>query len=183
MRGTLSPWCTSAPSCWKRPSLLGWELLWRWGFGIPAAAILFYQGAHIAASVSLDQESLSGLSLSDPLAGWTAADASQPRPLSAAVGTPPSGWDRCWPWPGRLRPGWAATQCCSALTRHCARLRSLSSCCNCCASRPWSLPAWAGTAPSAGPRIQHWVAPRPTWWPGVPGSSAFRWASSFSGHC
>jgi hypothetical protein len=53
--------------CWKRPTLLGWELLWRWGFGIPAAAILYQQGLHIAASVSLDQGSLSNLSLSDPL--------------------------------------------------------------------------------------------------------------------
>jgi hypothetical protein len=53
--------------CWKRPSLLGWELLWRWGFGIPAAAILYQQGVRIAASVSLSQESLSNLSLSDPL--------------------------------------------------------------------------------------------------------------------
>jgi hypothetical protein len=55
--------------CWKRPSLLGWELLWRWGFGIPAAAVLYQQGsrvyqATIAATSSLD---LSGLSLSDPV--------------------------------------------------------------------------------------------------------------------
>ncbi len=54
--------------CWKRPGLLGREILWRWGFGIPAAAILYLQGAHIAASSSLNQESLSNLSLSDPLA-------------------------------------------------------------------------------------------------------------------
>jgi hypothetical protein len=40
------------------------ELLWRWGFGIPAAALLYYQGVHIAAAVSPD---LSGLSLSDPM--------------------------------------------------------------------------------------------------------------------
>lgn len=53
--------------CWKRPSLLGWELLWRWGFGIPAAAILYHQGVRIIAGVSLNQESLSNLSLSDPL--------------------------------------------------------------------------------------------------------------------
>jgi hypothetical protein len=54
--------------CWRRPSLLGWELLWRWGFGIPAAAILYHQGARLVTSVSLSQESLSSLSLSDPLA-------------------------------------------------------------------------------------------------------------------
>jgi hypothetical protein len=54
--------------CWKHRSLLGWELLWRWGFGIPAAAVLYYQLVHIMVSVPLNQESLSSLSLSDPLA-------------------------------------------------------------------------------------------------------------------
>jgi hypothetical protein len=51
-------------ACWKRPDLLGRELLWRWGFGIPAAALLCYQAVRIAAGVSPD---LSGLSLSDPM--------------------------------------------------------------------------------------------------------------------
>jgi len=51
-------------ACWRRPGLLSRELLWRWGFGIPAAALLYYQGVHIAAAVSPD---LSGLSLSDPM--------------------------------------------------------------------------------------------------------------------
>jgi hypothetical protein len=50
--------------CWKRPGLLGRELLWRWAFGIPAAVIFCYQGVRIAAAVSPD---LSGLSLSDPM--------------------------------------------------------------------------------------------------------------------
>jgi hypothetical protein len=53
--------------CWKRPSLLGWELLWRWGFGIPAAALLYVQGRIIAARVSLSPQSLSNFSLSDPM--------------------------------------------------------------------------------------------------------------------
>ena len=48
-------------ACWKRPSLLGWELLWRWSFGIPAAALVGYQAARLLAGVSL-----SNLSLSDP---------------------------------------------------------------------------------------------------------------------
>jgi hypothetical protein len=42
---------------------LGWELLWRWGFGIPAAAILYYQGARIVAGVPVR---LSDFSLQDP---------------------------------------------------------------------------------------------------------------------
>jgi hypothetical protein len=68
--------------CRKHPGLLGRELLWRWGFGIPAAAILYHQGARIAASVSLNQESLSNLSLSDPLA------AGQQLTVAAAALTP-----------------------------------------------------------------------------------------------
>jgi hypothetical protein len=75
--------------CWKRPGLLGWELLWRWGFGIPAAAILYYQGAHVAASSSLNQESFSNLSLSDPLGTGqqltAAAAALSPLVLRAAL--------------------------------------------------------------------------------------------------
>ncbi len=63
MRGTQSLLHVCAV-CWKRPSLLGWELLWRWGFGIPAAAILYYQVVRIVSSVPAG---LSGLSLSDPL--------------------------------------------------------------------------------------------------------------------
>jgi hypothetical protein len=51
-------------ACWKRPNVLGWELLWRWGFGIPAAAILYYQASRIAANVPA---ALAGLSLTDPV--------------------------------------------------------------------------------------------------------------------
>jgi hypothetical protein len=60
VRGTQSLLYICA-ACWKRPSLLGWELLWRWGFGLPAAAILYYQATRITAGVSLD------VSLNDPL--------------------------------------------------------------------------------------------------------------------
>jgi hypothetical protein len=87
--------------CWKRPGLLGWELFWRWGFGIPAAAILYYQGAHIAASGSLNQEGFSNLSLSDPLAAGqqltAAAAALSPLVLRAAL----------W-WGPILAVAWAA---------------------------------------------------------------------------
>ena len=63
MRGTQSLVYVCA-ACWKRPSLLGWELLWRWGFGIPAAAILSYEGAKILGAVALDRNTVS---LTDPL--------------------------------------------------------------------------------------------------------------------
>lgn len=33
--------------CWRRPSLLGLELLWRWAFGIPLTAAVGWAGWHI----------------------------------------------------------------------------------------------------------------------------------------
>jgi hypothetical protein len=78
VRGTQSLVYVCA-ACWKRPSLLGWELLWRWGFGIPAAAILYYEGAKILGTAALDR---STLSLSDPL------QAGQQLATAAAVLTP-----------------------------------------------------------------------------------------------
>jgi hypothetical protein len=84
--------------CWKRPALLGWELLWRWSFGIPAAAILYHQGAHIAAGVSLNQENLS---LNDPLA------AGQQLTVAAAALTPPLLRAALWLGP-MLAVVWAA---------------------------------------------------------------------------
>jgi hypothetical protein len=43
--------------------VLGLELLWRWGFGIPALVLLGVQGARLAATVSMNPN----LSLNDPL--------------------------------------------------------------------------------------------------------------------
>ena len=51
-------------ACWKQPNLLGRELLWRWAFGLPVAAILYYQGTRIAAQVALNP---STISLNDPV--------------------------------------------------------------------------------------------------------------------
>ncbi len=53
--------------CWRRPSLLGWELLWRWAFGVPALLLLYQQGARIVASAPLGPEGLSSISLNDPV--------------------------------------------------------------------------------------------------------------------
>ena len=63
MRGTQSL-LHICVACWKRPELLGRELLWRWAFGLPAAAILYYQAARIAAHVTLNP---SAISLNDPV--------------------------------------------------------------------------------------------------------------------
>jgi hypothetical protein len=86
--------------CWKRPKLLGWELLWRWGFGIPAAAILYHQSARIVSGVALNQESLANLSLSDPLA------AGQQLTVVAASLMPPSVRAALWLGP-LLAVAWA----------------------------------------------------------------------------
>jgi hypothetical protein len=51
-------------ACWKKPGLLGRELLWRWAFGLPAAAILYSQATRIAAHVALNP---SAISLNDPV--------------------------------------------------------------------------------------------------------------------
>jgi hypothetical protein len=72
--------------CWRRPSLLGRELLWRWSFGLPAAAILYSQAARIVNRTPLN---LNGLSLSDPeLAGqqlMAAAAALEPQVTRTAL--------------------------------------------------------------------------------------------------
>ncbi|HEY6541051.1 MAG TPA: hypothetical protein VIZ18_08945 [Ktedonobacteraceae bacterium] len=48
--------------------MLALELLWRWGFGIPALAIVCYEGAKVFARVSLKQAGVLNFSLLDPLA-------------------------------------------------------------------------------------------------------------------
>ncbi|MGO8719404.1 MAG: hypothetical protein ACLQMO_09330 [Acidobacteriaceae bacterium] len=64
IRGTQSFLRTIA-ECWKKPSLLGLELLWRWGFGIPALAILGWEAFKILSSVSLAQTGIAQFSLID----------------------------------------------------------------------------------------------------------------------
>lgn len=36
--------------CWHRPSLVALEVLWRWLYGIPLIAVLWWQGSHIYAA-------------------------------------------------------------------------------------------------------------------------------------
>ena len=64
IRGTQSFLATIA-ECWKRPSLLGLELLWRWAFGIPAAAVLGWEAYRILSSVSLAHTGIAQFSLID----------------------------------------------------------------------------------------------------------------------
>jgi hypothetical protein len=84
-------------ACWKRPELLGRELLWRWAFGLPAAAILYYQAARIAAHVALNP---SAISLNDPV------EAGQQLAAAAAAIKPEV--ERAITWLGPLLAGaWA----------------------------------------------------------------------------
>jgi hypothetical protein len=64
IRGTQSFLVTIA-ECWKKPSLLGLELLWRWGFGIPALALIAWEGFKILSSVSLAGTGINHFSLID----------------------------------------------------------------------------------------------------------------------
>ena len=68
VRGTQS-FVHMVGACAKRPGLLAIELLWRWGFGIPALAILGYEGMRLLANPALSRENLSDFSFTDPLGG------------------------------------------------------------------------------------------------------------------
>ncbi|MGB7189500.1 MAG: hypothetical protein WBD10_05145, partial [Acidobacteriaceae bacterium] len=68
VRGTQS-FLKIVGSCWRRPSLLGLELLWRWVFGIPLAAVLAWQGWRIfsAAAPQLAATGVGNASLVYPM--------------------------------------------------------------------------------------------------------------------
>lgn len=55
--------------CWRRPSLLGLEVLWRWAFGIPYAALLAWQAWRIytANAAQLAGINFNALSIADPM--------------------------------------------------------------------------------------------------------------------
>ena len=54
--------------CWRTPSLLGLELLWRWSFGIPALVLIGWEGLRIFRSVSLAHTGIHQFSLIDTVA-------------------------------------------------------------------------------------------------------------------
>jgi hypothetical protein len=70
LRGTQSLVYTFA-DCWSRPSLLLMEIAWRWFFGAPAVALLYYEGARIFAATA-EQLRATGIyqfTLQDPTGG------------------------------------------------------------------------------------------------------------------
>lgn len=64
-------------SCWRRPSLTGLEVLWRWAYGIPALCLIFTKlrgilGAHTAGGYDLSLLGLDRALLHDPVGAMTA---------------------------------------------------------------------------------------------------------------
>lgn len=51
--------------CWQRPSLLGLELAWRWGLGIPVLFVLYVEATRILAAVPLQKSGIDQFSLID----------------------------------------------------------------------------------------------------------------------
>ena len=77
--------------CRREPSLVGLELLWRWSFGIPLLAVLWYVGQHIWAetSTALERTGVFEFSLQYPMQGALqvsdAIDVLKPPVLHAAA--------------------------------------------------------------------------------------------------
>jgi hypothetical protein len=51
--------------CWSRPSLLSIELAWRWLYGLPALAMMYYEGMKLFASLPLTATGVYDFSLQD----------------------------------------------------------------------------------------------------------------------
>jgi hypothetical protein len=64
VRGTQS-FVHTLSACWKRPSLTALEVLWRWAFGVPAAALMVYQGLRVVRATPVDFAALNRMSLTD----------------------------------------------------------------------------------------------------------------------
>lgn len=89
VRGTQS-FVHTLSAVWHRPSLTALEVLWRWVFGAPAAALIAYEAMRVVRETPVDVPALKQMSLVDPTG--TAATLAQ----TAAVLMPPTlrlaGW-------------------------------------------------------------------------------------------
>jgi hypothetical protein len=77
VRGTQS-FVYTLSACWQRPGLTALEVLWRWTFGIPALALVYYEATRILQQTPIDTAALSRISLFDPMSAAAT--------LSAAAG-------------------------------------------------------------------------------------------------
>ncbi|MGI8771986.1 MAG: hypothetical protein ACR2JE_11165 [Acidobacteriaceae bacterium] len=55
-------------ACWARPGILARELAWRWLFGIPLLAVLYYAGVRLLAVLLAAHTGITDFSLEDPIA-------------------------------------------------------------------------------------------------------------------
>lgn len=75
VRGTQS-FVHTLSECWRRPSLTGLEVLWRWLFGIPALLIVWTIARRILAEAPLNFAALRAMTVTNPLkASETLAEA------------------------------------------------------------------------------------------------------------
>jgi hypothetical protein len=58
-------------ACWRRPSLTGLEVAWRWLLGVPATALIWHEATRILSETPLDVGALHRMSLVDPTAAMT----------------------------------------------------------------------------------------------------------------
>jgi hypothetical protein len=73
VRGTQS-FVHTLSECWRRPSLTGLELLWRWGVGIPSLAALAWAAERVLAEAPLDRAALGRMTLTDPMGAAATLD-------------------------------------------------------------------------------------------------------------
>ena len=66
VRGTQS-FVHTLSACWHRPSLLGLEVLWRWAYGIPALAAVWFWGWPAVLGAQVDWMAVKKVSLLDPM--------------------------------------------------------------------------------------------------------------------
>jgi len=65
VRGTQS-FVNTMNACWKRPSLTALEVLWRWLYGVPAVALIWFQATRVMRESGADLGSMRRISLADP---------------------------------------------------------------------------------------------------------------------
>ncbi len=83
VRGTQSLLQIQA-QCWRRPGLIARELVWRWGFGIPALLVLFVYGQVLLANLLAAHTGIEDFSLQQPVAAAQIIRASYDAILPAA---------------------------------------------------------------------------------------------------
>ncbi len=70
VRGTQS-FVHTLSSCWRRPSLVALEVLWRWVYGVPALAAVWHFGVPAVLAAGLDGMALKRMTILDPMAAAT----------------------------------------------------------------------------------------------------------------